>query len=108
MATLPLEYGLIAEEVAEIFPDLVVYDEEGQPFTVKYHLLSSMLLNEGAAAAAHHRRTDPAPGRTGKTPDDPATLTCPGWGMTAVMLLGQRMPGIVPCPGRGYHHRVTT
>jgi len=42
----PLEYGLIAEEVAEIFPELVVYGEEGQPFTVKYHLLSSMLLNE--------------------------------------------------------------
>ena len=42
----PLEYGLIAEEVAEIFPDLVVHDEEGEPFTVKYHLLSSMLLNE--------------------------------------------------------------
>ncbi len=38
--------GLIAEEVAEIFPDLVVRDEEGQPFTVKYHLLSAMLLNE--------------------------------------------------------------
>jgi hypothetical protein len=42
----PLEYGLIAEEVAEVFPELVVYDEEGQPFAVKYHLLSSMLLNE--------------------------------------------------------------
>jgi len=42
----PLEYGLIAEEVAEVFPDLVVYDEQGEPFTVKYHLLSSMLLNE--------------------------------------------------------------
>jgi len=42
----PLEYGLIAEEVAEIFPELVVYDDEGQPMTVKYHLLSSMLLNE--------------------------------------------------------------
>jgi hypothetical protein len=42
----PLEYGLIAEEVAEAFPDLVVYDDDGRPFTVKYHLLSSMLLNE--------------------------------------------------------------
>ncbi len=42
----PVEYGLIAEEVAEIFPDIVVYDEEGLPFTVKYHLLASMLLNE--------------------------------------------------------------
>ena len=42
----PLEFGLIAEEVAEVLPDLVVYDEEGQPYTVRYHLLSSMLLNE--------------------------------------------------------------
>ena len=42
----PTEYGLIAEEVAEIFPELVVHDEDGEPFTVKYHLLSSMLLNE--------------------------------------------------------------
>ena len=30
----PLEYGLIAEEVAEVFPDLVVYDDDGLPFTV--------------------------------------------------------------------------
>ncbi len=42
----PPEYGLIAEEVAEVFPDLVVYDEKGQPFTVKYHEMAPMLLNE--------------------------------------------------------------
>ena len=42
----PLQFGLIAEEVAEFLPDLVVYDEEGRPETVRYHLLSSMLLNE--------------------------------------------------------------
>jgi hypothetical protein len=42
----PLEYGLIAEEVAEVFPELVVRDDDGQPFTVKYHLLAPMLLNE--------------------------------------------------------------
>ena len=43
---LPPEYGLIAEEVAEVFPDLVVYDEAGLPFTVKYHVMAPMLLNE--------------------------------------------------------------
>lgn len=43
---LPPEYGLIAEEVADVFPDLVVYGEDGQPFTVKYHVMASMLLNE--------------------------------------------------------------
>ena len=40
------EYGLIAEEVAKIYPDLVVNDEDGQPYTIRYHLLPSMLLNE--------------------------------------------------------------
>jgi hypothetical protein len=42
----PLQYGLIAEEVAEVFPDLVVFNDEGQPETIKYHVLSSLLLNE--------------------------------------------------------------
>ena len=42
----PLQYGLIAEEVAEVFPALVVYDREGKPHSVKYRLLSTLLLNE--------------------------------------------------------------
>lgn len=41
----PLEYGLIAEEVARVYPDLVVYGSEG-PETVQYHKLIPMLLNE--------------------------------------------------------------
>jgi hypothetical protein len=41
-----LQYGLIAEEVAKVYPDLVVYGEDGQPQTVRYHLLTPMLLNE--------------------------------------------------------------
>jgi len=40
------QYGLIAEEVAEVFPDLVVYDKDGRPETVRYHVLIPMLLNE--------------------------------------------------------------
>ena len=42
----PIQFGLIAEEVAEVFPELVVFGEDGQPETVKYQLLSSLLLNE--------------------------------------------------------------
>ena len=34
----PIQFGLIAEEVAEVFPELVVFGEDGQPETVKYHL----------------------------------------------------------------------
>lgn len=41
-----LEYGLIAEEVAEVYPELVGYSDDGKPQTVRYHKLNSMLLNE--------------------------------------------------------------
>ena len=40
----PLQYGLIAEEVAEVFPDLAVFNKDGTPETVKYHLLPNFLL----------------------------------------------------------------
>lgn len=40
------DYGLIAEEVNEVFPDLVVYNDQGDPETIKYHILCSILLNE--------------------------------------------------------------
>ena len=42
----PIQYGLIAEEVAEVYPDLVARSADGQIETVKYQLLDSMLLNE--------------------------------------------------------------
>ena len=41
-----LQYGLIAEEVAKVYPELVAYDKDGQPYTVRYQYLSTMLLNE--------------------------------------------------------------
>jgi len=40
------QYGLIAEEVAKVYPDMVAYDKDGQPYTVKYQYLAPMLLNE--------------------------------------------------------------
>jgi hypothetical protein len=42
----PMQYGLIAEEVAEVYPDLVARSADGQIETVKYQLLDPMLLNE--------------------------------------------------------------
>ena len=42
----PLQYGLIAEEVAEVYPELVARSADGKIETVKYQLLDSMLLNE--------------------------------------------------------------
>jgi hypothetical protein len=42
----PLDYGLIAEEVAEVYPDLVVRGPDGKIQTVQYQKLTPMLLNE--------------------------------------------------------------
>jgi len=40
------EFGLIAEEVAAVNPDLVVRDENGEIYTVRYEAVNAMLLNE--------------------------------------------------------------
>ena len=42
----PIQVGLIAEDVAEVLPELVVYNSDGQPESVAYHLLPTLLLNE--------------------------------------------------------------
>jgi hypothetical protein len=39
-------FGLIAEEVAQVSPDLTTLDEHGQPQTVRYEAVNAMLLNE--------------------------------------------------------------
>jgi uncharacterized coiled-coil protein SlyX len=44
--TRSLSFGLIAEEVAQISPDLITRDAEGQPQTVRYEAINAMLLNE--------------------------------------------------------------
>ena len=40
------EFGLIAEQVAKVNPDLVVRDESGEIYTVRYDAVNAMLLNE--------------------------------------------------------------
>jgi len=41
-----LQFGLVAEEVADINADLVTRDSEGKPETVRYEAVNAMLLNE--------------------------------------------------------------
>jgi septal ring factor EnvC (AmiA/AmiB activator) len=40
------QFGLVAEEVEKINPDLVARDEQGKPYTVRYEAVNAMLLNE--------------------------------------------------------------
>jgi hypothetical protein len=41
-----LEYGLIAEEVAKVYPELVQSDQSGRPIAVRSHFVNAMMLNE--------------------------------------------------------------
>jgi len=41
-----LQYGLIAEEVAKFYPEMVGYDKDGQASSINYQSLAPMLLNE--------------------------------------------------------------
>jgi len=40
------DFGLIAERVHETLPELAVLDEKGRPESVRYPMLSVLLLNE--------------------------------------------------------------
>jgi hypothetical protein len=49
------QFGLVAEEVERVSPDLVARDEQGKPYTVRYEAVNAMLLNEFLKA---HRRIE--------------------------------------------------
>ena len=40
------QFGLVAEEVEKVNPDLVARDDQGKPYTVRYDVVNAMLLNE--------------------------------------------------------------
>jgi trimeric autotransporter adhesin len=40
------QFGLVAEEVEKVNPDLVVRDKEGKAYSVRYDQVNAMLLNE--------------------------------------------------------------
>ena len=40
------QFGLVAEQVEKVDPDLVARDDQGKPYTVRYEAVNAMLLNE--------------------------------------------------------------
>jgi len=40
------QFGLVAEDVEKVNPDLIVRDKEGKPYSVRYDAVNAMLLNE--------------------------------------------------------------
>jgi hypothetical protein len=50
------QYGLVAEEVVKVYPELTVYGPDGKVQTVRYSMLSAMLLNELQKQNKENRR----------------------------------------------------
>ena len=49
------QFGLVAEEVEKVNPDLVVRDDDGKVYTVRYEAVNAMLLNE---FLKEHKKTE--------------------------------------------------
>jgi hypothetical protein len=54
------QFGLVAEDVEKVNPDLVARDEQGKPYTVRYEAVNAMLLNE---FLKEHRKAEDQTGR---------------------------------------------
>jgi hypothetical protein len=50
-----VQFGLVAEQVEKVNPDLVVRDKEGKPYSVRYEQVNAMLLNE---FLKEHKKTE--------------------------------------------------
>ena len=53
-----LQYGLIAEEVERVYPELVAHGDDGKVEAVRYELLPAMLVNEVQKLAKENQRKD--------------------------------------------------
>jgi hypothetical protein len=63
------QFGLIAEQVEKVNPDLIARDEEGKAYTVRYEAVNAMLLNE---FLKEHRNVEE---QTRKNQDQEATIS---------------------------------
>ena len=67
------QYGLIAEEVAKICPDLVVRDAKGEIYSVRYEAVNAMLLNE---FLKEHRKNEQQGVTIARQQEQIEALTC--------------------------------
>jgi Chaperone of endosialidase len=76
------QFGLIAEEVAAVNPDLVVRDEKGEIYSVRYDAVNAMLLNE---FLKEHRKNEQQEATIAELKADMATLVATVKEQTAQM-----------------------
>ena len=66
------QFGLVAEDVEKVNPDLVVRDKDGKPYTVRYEQVNAMLLNE---FLKEHRKNEEQEARIARQQEQIEALT---------------------------------
>jgi hypothetical protein len=61
------QFGLVAEEVEKVNPDLVARDDQGKVYTVRYEAINAMLLNE---FLKEHRKVEQQEAAIGRLKQD--------------------------------------
>jgi hypothetical protein len=86
------QFGLVAEEVEKVNPDLVAHDADGKPYTVRYEAVNAMLLNE---FLKEHRKVEEQAGEIAQMKKQIETLTATVQKVSDRLELNRRAPQLV-------------
>ena len=87
----PTSFGLIAEEVEEVNPDLVARDKDGNAFSVRYDQVNAMLLNE---FLKEHRKNEEQEATIARQQKQIDTLTAGLQKVSAQLEMGRSVPEV--------------
>src|SRR5439155_22326968 len=83
------QFGLVAEDVEKVSPDLVVRDKERKPYSVRYEQVNAMLLNE---FLKEHRKNEEQQATIARQQKKIDTLTASLQKVSAELELSKRAP----------------
>ena len=89
------QFGLVAEQVEKVNPDLVVRGEDGKVMTVRYEAVNAMLLNE---FLKEHRQVQELQGRVAQQQKQIEALTATVQKVSDQIALGKPAPQLVANP----------
>jgi hypothetical protein len=91
------QFGLIAEEVEKVNPDLVIHDRNGRPQTVRYEQINAMLLNE---FLKEHRKTEAQEATIAELKKQVKALTAGLAKVSSAVELAKFMPQTIATTGK--------
>jgi hypothetical protein len=89
------QFGLVAEEVEKVSPDLIVRDKDGSPYSVRYDQVNAMLLNE---FLKEHRKLQELESRLARQEKQMESMAAGLQKVTAQIEMGRSAPDVVANP----------